>query len=420
MNRKYLRPKDEIKSSLKVSTIEGSWWAVMYGTVETYFSAFFEHLRYSSYEISVLMTFPVFFGAIFQNLSQNFHKILKSRKRLITILKLMQTLTIPIIFYVGYSGGNYLLLISFICIYYAIAISQMAPWTSWMGYLVPGRLRGKYFGNRSQVVRVFMLISSLIAGSILNAYNNNEAMTGFAIIFLVGMLANIGSTFYITKQFEPSEDVIDENVVIGNEDSLEHKLKKFIAYDSISEFAFSISGPLMMIYWIRDLNFSYIEIAVLLNVSQLVGLFSLRYWGSKIDQNGTISTIRWSSLAIGIFPLFWILILFLPAQLRLASSLVVASLAALMFSGRALAMDNRLYEHMNGKNMIKTTSRRVFYKGLFIFVGGFLGGTLTRTEFIDLGQHAFFNNHIHIVFATSAVFRILVWGLYLGKSKIKI
>ena len=41
-------------------------------------------------------------------------------------------------------------------------------------------------------------------------------------------------------------------------------LKRFITYDALSEFAFHVSGPLMMVYWLRDLNFDYIELAILL------------------------------------------------------------------------------------------------------------------------------------------------------------
>ena len=147
-------------------------------------------------------------------------------------------------------------------------------------------------------------------------------------------------------------------------------IKKFITYDSLSEFSFNISGPLMMVFWLREQNFNYIELAILINVSQVLGLFSLRYWGKQIDKLGTFTTIRWTSFTIAIFPLFWVLTYFLPNELKLPASLVIASLASLMFSGRALAMDNRLFEHMRGKNMIKLSSKRVFYRGIFIFLGG--------------------------------------------------
>ena len=53
MKTKEKRQTNIIRSSLKTSTIEGSWWAVRYGMVETYFGAFFEILRYTSFEISI-------------------------------------------------------------------------------------------------------------------------------------------------------------------------------------------------------------------------------------------------------------------------------------------------------------------------------------------------------------------------------
>tara|TARA_B100000131_G_scaffold251022_1_gene244477 strand:+ start:705 stop:1970 length:1266 start_codon:yes stop_codon:yes gene_type:complete len=412
------RETKKIRSSLKISTIEGSWWAVMYGTVETYFGAFFEYLKYSSYEISILMTFPIFFGAIFQNLANKLYNLFKSRKILLMTLKLVQSITIPIIFYIGYSSGSYYILLIFICFYFAIALAQMSPWTSWMGYLVPGRLRGRYFGTRSQIVRIFMLISSLIAGAILNAYNDTDPIVGFGIIFFVGVVANSGSIIYLKKQFEPPSTLFDEgNEKINLRDASYKKLRRFIVYDSLSEFALCISGPLIMIYWLRDLNFDYIELAVLINVSQVMGLFSLRYWGKKIDQLGSYLTIRLSSLAISIFPFFWIFIYYSPEQLKLPLSLLLASLASLMFSGRALAMDTRLYEHMNNKSMIRITSKRVFYRGLSTFAGGLFGGALTKTDLLNHFNLDLLNSQIHIVLIFSAFFRFAVWIKFLSKPK---
>ncbi len=418
MNDIKKRETKKIRASLKISTIEGSWWAVMYGTVETYFGAFFEYLKYSSYEISILMTFPIFFGAIFQNLANRLYNLFRSRKTLLIILKFIQSISIPIIFFIGYKSGSYYLLLIFICFYFAIALSQMSPWTSWMGYLVPGRLRGRYFGTRSQIVRIFMLISSLIAGTILNAYNDSDPMIGFGIIFFIGVIANSGSIIYLKKQFEPPSILFDEgNKKINLKDQAYQKLKRFIVYDSFSEFALCISGPLIMIYWLRDLNFNYIELAVLINVSQIMGLFSLRYWGKKIDQLGAYLTVRLSSLAISLFPLFWILIYYLPEQLRLPLSLLLASLASLMFSGRALAMDTRLYEHMNNKSMIRITSKRVFYRGLSTFAGGLFGGALTKTNLINQFDFSIISSQIHIVLIVSAFFRFAVWIKFLSKPK---
>ena len=410
---KRKRQSKQIKSSLRISTVEGSWWAVMYGMVETYFGAFFEYLKYTSYEISILSTLPIFIGAVFQNLTGWFYDILRSRKTLLIILKCIQTITIPLILFAGYSSGNYFLLLVFICLYYALAMSQMSPWTSWMGYLVPGRLRGRYFGNRSQVVRIFMLISSLLAGAILNSYEESNTFNGFIIIFSLGMVANFGSIYYLNRQYEPEDTTDDEIIEIDSSNTnMDSGLKRFITYDSLSEFSFHVSGPLMMVYWLRDLKFDYIELAILINVSQVLGLFSMRYWGKRIDNNGSYSTIRFTSFCIGIFPMFWVGIYYLPNELILAVSIIIASLASLMFSGRALALDNRLYEHMKNKKMIKVTSKRFFFRGLSIFIGGLLGGLLTRNE-SNFSNYIELDTVIHAVMGFSTVLRLGVWSYFL-------
>ena len=410
---KRKRQSKQIKSSLRISTVEGSWWAVMYGMVETYFGAFFEYLKYTSYEISILSTLPIFIGAVFQNLTGWFYDILRSRKTLLIILKCIQTITIPLILFAGYSSGNYFLLLAFICLYYALAMSQMSPWTSWMGYLVPGRLRGRYFGNRSQVVRIFMLISSLLAGAILNSYEESNTFNGFIIIFSLGMVANFGSIYYLNRQYEPENTTDDEIIELDSGNTnMDSGLKRFITYDSLSEFSFHVSGPLMMVYWLRDLKFDYIELAILINVSQVLGLFSMRYWGKKIDNSGSSSTIRFTSFCIGIFPMFWVGIYYLPNELILAGSIIIASLASLMFSGRALALDNRLYEHMKNKKMIKVTSKRFFFRGLSIFFGGLIGVLLTRNESI-LSIYIELDTVIHAVMGFSTVLRLGVWSYFL-------
>ena len=410
---KRKRQSKQIKSSLRISTVEGSWWAVMYGMVETYFGAFFEYLKYTSYEISILSTLPIFIGAVFQNLTGWFYDILRSRKTLLIILKCIQTITIPLILFAGYSSGNYFLLLAFICLYYALAMSQMSPWTSWMGYLVPGRLRGRYFGNRSQVVRIFMLISSLLAGAILNSYEESNTFNGFIIIFSLGMVANFGSIYYLNRQYEPEDTTDDEIIEIDSSNTnMDSGLKRFITYDSLSEFSFHVSGPLMMVYWLRDLKFDYIELAILINVSQVLGLFSMRYWGKRIDNNGSYSTIRFTSFCIAIFPMFWVGIYYLPNELILAGSIIIASLASLMFSGRALALDNRLYEHMKNKKMIKVTSKRFFFRGLSIFIGGLIGGLLTRNE-SNFSNYIELDTVIHAVMGFSTVLRLGVWSYFL-------
>ena len=140
----------------------------------------------------------------------------------------------------------------------------------------------------------------------------------------------------------------------------------------------------------------------------------MRYWGRKVDKIGPFSILRTCSLFISLYPILWIIIFYIPSQFRLPASIIIASLASLFFSGRALAMDNRMYEHMNGKNMIQLTSKRIFYRGLFIFLGALLGGLVSKTNFfLSLGIFDDFVVKLHFVLLFSFIMRALVWIKFL-------
>ena len=145
----------------------------------------------------------------------------------------------------------------------------------------------------------------------------------------------------------------------------------------------------------------------------------MRYWGKRIDNNGSYTTIRSTSFYIAIIPILWIGNYYLPNELILAGSIIIASIASLMFSGRALALDNRIYEHMKNKKMIQVTSKRVFFRGLSIFIGGLIGGLLTRNE-SSLSIYIELDSVIQAVMGFSTVLRLGVWSYFLADQRSEI
>ena len=59
-----------------------------------------------------------------------------------------------------------------------------------------------------------------------------------------------------------------------------------------------------LVYWIRELGFNYLEIAILINVSQILGLFSMCYWGRELDKIGSFNIIRTCAYLLISFPYF--------------------------------------------------------------------------------------------------------------------
>ena len=186
----------------------------------------------------------------------------------------------------------------------------------------------------------------------------------------------------------------------------------------MSEFSISILAPLVVLYWLRDLNFNYLDLTAVTTISQLVALFSMRYWGKILDKYGTMSTIHISSVTLIFLPLFWYLIYFFPPILILPSTIFIASVSALIFGGRALAMDNRLFELMKGENIINISAKRFYYRGISLFLGGLIGGYLSTLNIGALNIVVPLPSILHPVMFSAIFIRTLVWVylFFVGKK----
>jgi len=63
--------------------------------------------------------------------------------------------------------------------------------------------------------------------------------------------------------------------------------------------------------------------------------------------------------------------------------------------------------------MIKITSKRILYRGLLIFIGGIIGGFLSKTDISDFTLANYKVSHLHLVMLTSAILRLIVWVWFL-------
>ena len=73
-----------------------------------------------------------------------------------------------------------------------------------------------------------------------------------------------------------------------------------------------------------------------------------------------------------------------------------------------------MYEHMNGENMIQLSSKRIFYRGVFIFLGALIGGLISKTNFfisLEILENLIIKLHFVLLF--SSIARIAVWIKFL-------
>ena len=278
--------KNKVRKNLRLSTVEGTFWAIMYGAGETYISALAVFLGFSAFQISFLNSFPQFIGSSFQLLSSSIKNQFKSIKRFVAIISLIQSLMwILIIICIIYSP-NYTTILIWTCLYFSIASVIGPAWTAWMGYFVPNRLRARYFGKRNRIIGFVSFISTFIAGYILDIFENNM-INGFIIIFTIAFIGRLISAFYLNKKynFDSEENVNLFDYLYSFKDLIADKNRSFyyIIFNSYISFSIMFFGPLFSIYILREMNLSVIIYTINMTLWQIANFSSSNYFGKLLQ-----------------------------------------------------------------------------------------------------------------------------------------
>jgi MFS family permease len=323
------------------------------------------------------------------------------------------------LFLIPWLTGSMVALIILATLYAGMGAMGLPFWVSWMGDLVEKDKRGTYFGRRNRIVGVITFISLTTAGVILDLISEWTAMAGFAILFLIAGSARLYSIKYLKLQYEPQSDRIPDK---------KYTILDFIRGMSKSSFgvftlfvfamnlAVSISGPLMVAYWLRVLGFSYFQLTILMGAISVSSFLMISHWGKHIDQYGNRNILEVTSYIIATFPIQWYLLHFIQGSLVFYVAVGIQILGGLAWSGCNLTLGNYIYDAIDPHNRLRMTSYHNLFKGSGIVIGGLLAGILPGIQLAEgslLGS--LFPHGIMICFAVSALVRILVIRIFIPR-----
>ena len=369
-----------IRSNLRYSIIEGSFWALMFGLGENYISALGVFLGYSALQISILNSFPQLIGAFAQLITNNLAGFFKSMKRFIVIGSIVQAFLWLLLVYIINNTDSYLVVLIWATIYFGITSSMGPAWISWIGYLVPIRLRPNYHANRNQIINFTIFISIFIGGLILKYYDQNMIL-GFSIMFSVGVFGRLASAYFLNKKSEGGS--IEEGKHYKYKNILRDRTKVvFMIYNTSIHFAVMFLGPLFTIYILRTMELSYLVLTLCMVSWWLGNVFSSKYWGRVSKKNGNFHVLKLTTIYMCILPFFWIGVYYFGDKGRILVSLIINLLAGFTFSGFGLSSFNMLYDISDEKEVIKFSSLVNCLKGVGIFAGSVMAGSIVDSAFI--------------------------------------
>src|SRR5208337_2909956 len=149
------RRPTQLRSDLRAMSADASAFSVMVGIGETYLPAFALAVGVGQVAAGLLASVPPLAGAVLQLASP-----------------VAGAIPTPLIFLVA-------------TLYWGSGMGTGPAWNTWVGTLVPSRLRAGYFSRRTRITQIGVLGGLLLGGAVLQVGTEmGQRLHAFAVLFL--------------------------------------------------------------------------------------------------------------------------------------------------------------------------------------------------------------------------------------------
>ncbi len=413
-----IKESDYVKHSkehaMKLSIAEGSTNSVSTSLGQSFITPFALLIGANSLHIGILSSFSGLISPLGQLTGSRLMEK-HSRKNVVVQSKLIQALLFLLVIglaYLSWKGiGSLYLPYGLIFIYSILTflwgVSGPA-WFSWMGDLVPEKIRGRYFANRNRIVGFVGLVTFLAAGFVLDYFKTNGlALLGFSILFFISVIFKFISRGIMKKTFNP-EFRVSKGYYFSFLDFVKRydNFGKFAFYRAVFYFAVMVSAPFFAVYMLEDLEFSYIAFTFVTLSSTVFYLIFSSLVGRFSDKYGNVKLLYLSGILFPFVPLLWIFIRN-PLWLILLPGLI----SGLANAGFNIGIRNFTYEAVSPQKRGLCVAYSGVLTGIGTFLGSIIGGLLI--QYLQIG----FMKPILFVFLLSTLLMIMASLFFLPQIR---
>ncbi len=416
------------EKSKKISIREACSYSFMDGFGMRYITPFAVAIGKNNPHLNTYVGFLTSIPSLLGNLSQlltvrAMNKNI-SRKKLVfwgVFLQALMWLPLILMSYWYYSNGpsSSLSLSSLVFIYTLMIIfgAFAGPaWSSIMKQTVTGNI-GTYFGKRSRIAGFIALACMLVAGFILDYYENTSVFIGFTIIFTVAFFGRLGSAYLFMKQYEPQFKPQIECYFSFTQflkKMASNNFGKFTIFYALVSLTTAIASPFFAVYMLKDLNFSYLLYMAIIIIPSITSLLTMSAWGKFADAYGNLRVMRICGRFIFILPILWAISIFLTGNriLLLVYLFTLEIFSGFIWAGFNLSAGNFIYEAVTKEKIAMCVSYFSVLAGFGVFIGASLGGFLSSS---NIGFSSF--TPVLVVFLISGISRLIIYLIMMPKIK---
>ena len=314
--------KQSVRTSLQASTLDGVF-ATLFGSVTTgvLLTNFLLELGATSVEIGFLSSIPMFVNLL-QPLGAYLAERTTSRHWYsMWVFGLSRFLWVILLFLIIRMSDSPLAhhqlviwTLGIVLATHILGSLGSASWFSWMAALVPGRLRGRYFGLRNSAANLINLICVPLMGLGISAWKGGS-IQGYSIVLAVGIVAgllSLGFQFFMID-VNPQAPQQDCQRVIRRDAAQavskwyqDVNFLKFLLYFSLWMFAVNLSAPFFNLYMLDSLNLDVSLVTLYSSLTAGANLLMLVLWGKLADRIGNRPVLLVIGILVAVIPLFWL------------------------------------------------------------------------------------------------------------------
>lgn len=307
-------------------------------------------------------------------------------------------------------------IIGILVIQQTVTAFYVVSWTSWISDLIPGTLRGRFFGKRNFICNALGAVSAVIAGQFIQRVGHNTAWS-FCIIIAVAMISRLLSAFFLSKQPEPFPEDIS-GLQFMKQMSMPFKdlnYRKYLNFSLIWGLGVQIAAPFFTVYMIRDLRIDFGTVTLFAGITTFANLLGQRYWGPLCDRFGNKAVMRATGILIVTLPFWWLFTSGTGPGFYLIGFL--SAFGGFAWAGYLLANGNFMMVLAPGAGKTSFFAMQAAVAGLFGAIGTLGGGLLIDNVLNKIPDVAvWLPRGIPMLFFISFLIRFIAWN-YLRRIK---
>jgi MFS family permease len=294
------------RSDLAASVGDGAMASMMVGTGETYLPAFALAAGLGEVASGLVSTVPLLMGAVLQLAGPMAMRRVGSYRRWVVMCVVVQaTSFLPLVIAAARGTVRPPLVFLTAAVYWGAGLASSPAWNTWMGTLVPPRIRAHYFARRTRISQACVLAAFVGSGFALQWGSTVESTLGiFAMLFLAASICRFVSSVFLSCQNEATADVHEHRTVSLGElfGRMRHGTDgSLLLYFLAVQCAAQISGPYFNPYLLQHLKFSYLDYVTLIGAALAGRVVAMPLLGRVAGRYGA-RTLLWIG-GVGIVPM---------------------------------------------------------------------------------------------------------------------